>query len=215
MQLRSLITKIFPLSEQSLTVYFEQKISLEVHQQVQSLRAWLLEHPIDGVLEIVCSYASLTLFFDLRRVNFEQLKNYILSAEITPNHQEKKRIIELPVRYNGTDLEEVCAQKKLAKDQLIDIHSSSIYHVFMIGFLPGFPYMGMLDERLFVPRKQKPVSKVAKGSVAIAGFQTGIYSLDSPGGWHVIGECTLELFDPNRNPITLLEAGDQVKFFPV
>jgi KipI family sensor histidine kinase inhibitor len=130
----------------------------------------------------------------------------------------KSRRVEIPVRYGGDqgpDLENLAGLTGLTKAEVIHLHSSAEYTVCFIGFLPGFPYLSGMDPRLAAPRLATPRQLVPAGSVGIAGSQTGIYPLDSPGGWRIIGRTTLTIFDPHCEPTTLLKAGDRIKFIPV
>ena len=115
----------------------------------------------------------------------------------------------------GPDMEFVCSYAGLAADEVVEIHAGAIYTVFTVGFMPGFPYLGTLDKRLFVPRLETPRLKVNEGSVGIAQFQTGIYSFESPGGWRIIGKTDKRLFDHTQEPYSLMKIGDQVRFVPV
>jgi inhibitor of KinA len=126
--------------------------------------------------------------------------------------------VEIPVLYGGEygpDLEYVASFHKISAEEVIQIHTESECLVYMIGFAPGFPFMGGMDERIATPRRESPRTAIVPGSVGIAGKQTGIYSLETPGGWQIIGRTPLELFRPDLNPPTLLKAGDRIKFFPI
>jgi TIGR00370 family protein len=221
--------KIFPLGETALTVDFGNEISPELNKQVLHLASNFERKAFPGFIETVPAYGSLTIFYDVFEVKknfpgyataFEAVRDFvenaIQNADETP--QETSRIIEIPVSFaaeNAPDLAEVAAHNNLTPDEVIEIFLAREYRVFMLGFLPGFAYMGELDERIATPRRSEPRTRVEKGSVGIAGRQTGIYSLASPGGWQIIGRTTIELFTPEADEPTFLRAGDTVKFFRI
>ncbi len=218
--------KISPLGECALIVNFGNEISEELSDVVASLAAQIESDPFPGFRESVPAYSSLTLFFDLKKskrnfrtalTGFEIVKSFV---EIAIQKTEVKtsadfKTVEIPASFSpkdAPDLDHVAEANGLSKEKVLEIFLSKTYRVFMLGFLPGFPYMGKLDERIATPRKESPATKVAKGSVGIAGSQTGIYPLQSPGGWQIIGRTKTKLFDATEDPPALLKAGDRVKF---
>lgn len=220
--------KIHSLGESAVTVSFGNEISSEINKQVIRLDNHFKNEQFPGFIETVPAYASLTVFFDLLEVRknfpefstgFEAVKN-ILYAALENAHSDvdkTTRQIEIPVCFSeeyALDLEFVCENKNLTKNEVIEIFTGQIYRVYMLGFLPGFAYMGETDEKIAVPRKENPRTSVPKGSVGIAGRQTGIYPLVSPGGWQIIGRTNMELFTPKAETPTLLQTGDLVKFYP-
>jgi inhibitor of KinA len=171
-------------------------------------------------IEVITTYNSILVVYEvtIEDVNSELLK--LKALNIHQNNYERKEapVWEIPVCYSGEfgmDLESYSKTINMSKPEIIKRHSETIYTVFFIGFLPGFLYLGGLDPQLFLDRKTHPNLNVKKGSVAIGGNQTGIYPQDSPGGWHIIGNSPIELFDSNQNPPCLINAGDRVKFVPV
>jgi KipI family sensor histidine kinase inhibitor len=157
--------------------------------------------------------------YDPLVLSFTQIKNILREklTQIQENESRKPRRVEVPVRYGGelgTDLESVASHLVLRVEDVIRIHSEKIYTVYMMGFTPGYPYMGKLDDVLIMPRLETPRTRVPAGTVAIAGSQTGIYSIESPGGWNLIGWTPLKLFDPNSDSPFLFAPGDEVKFIP-
>ncbi|RLI16460.1 hypothetical protein DRO49_04670 [Candidatus Bathyarchaeota archaeon] len=179
---------------------------------------------MEGIVEIVPAYTTLLIHYNPRSANFEEISKAIEEAEKEIRVEgiredvEKKRLLEIPVAYGeeyGPDLEYVAKYAGLSSHEVIKIHSSQTYLVYMIGFTPGFTYMGEVPDIIAAPRLEKPRLRVPAGSVGIAGKQTGIYSVESPGGWRIIGRTPLRLFDPNKDPPTLLQAGDLVKFKPI
>ncbi|UBM58481.1 5-oxoprolinase subunit PxpB [Marinilongibacter aquaticus] len=218
-----MIYKIHPLSESAITVYFEQKVSEEINNQVLSAKKWIEENPFAGLLEVVPAIASFTVFYDLLEVKrhcefsglaFDFVKAYLenMPWQNLPNFNREVERVEIPVRYNGPDLELVAAHCQKSVEQIVEMHTAAVYRVFMMGFLPGFAYLGGMNKALATPRKAEPRLRVKAGSVGIAGEQTGVYPLDSPGGWQIIGETDLKLFDPNETELSLLKAGDEVVF---
>lgn len=175
---------------------------------------------IKDKVEVITAYNSILVIynFTIENINDELLK----LKQLFLHKNETKKIIpsiwEIPVCYDddfAIDLENYSKEKKLSKDEIIKLHSEAVYTVFFIGFLPGFLYLGGLHSALHLYRKTTPNLNVKKGSVAIGGEQTGIYPQDSPGGWHVIGNSPIELFNPKQNPPCFIKAGDKVKFDPI
>ena len=219
--------KIFALDDNALTVEFGNKISGRLNTHVVNLARLFDRSSFPGIIEIVPAYASLTIFYNVSIVekNFTQfptafaaVKSFTEKAlgnlEIVA--ETNARLNEIPICFDAQyalDLESIAASNNLSPENFIEIFLARTYRVYMLGFLPGFAYMGEVDERLVVPRKEIPRLKVPKGSVGIAGKQTGIYSLESPGGWQIIGRTNIELFTPNKEKPTYLQAGDAVKFF--
>ncbi len=221
--------KIFPLGDAAVTVDFGNEISLELNEKVLRLAAFVEITQFPGFIETVPAYSSLSVFYDVLKIRkafpefetaFEAVKNFVETAleNLSELPENEPRLIEIPVDFaeqHALDLEFVASVNNLEKSEIIEIFTSKVYRVFLLGFLPGFAYMGELDERIAAPRKDAPRSKVPRGSIGIAGRQTGIYSLESPGGWQIIGKTDVEMFTPeNENP-TFLQAGDSVKFFSV
>lgn len=219
--------KIFPLGDSALTVEFGNEISIELNRRVINLARVLDENPFAGFVESVPAYASLTCFYDVAAVkkNYPQFQTAFAAVKnsietILQNSSERaateSRLIKIPVCFDAEyalDLEIVAAKNNLSTEKTIEIFLSQTYRVYMLGFLPGFAYMGEVDGRIAAPRKSKPRLKVPKGSVGIAGRQTGIYSLESPGGWQIVGRTNVEMFTPNAGEPTFLQAGDSVKFY--
>lgn len=211
--------KINSLSETAVTITLGEVISGDMHREVMRLCSFLRGLHGEELVEIVPGYASVTVFADIdfykRHVS---LKDYVsgickqYKAENNREFQVTPAKIEIPVDYRGEDLEEVAVYCGLAVEEVISLHTGAEYVVAMIGFRPGFPYLLGLSPRLTIPRRSNPRLRVPKGSVAIGGQQTGIYPSESPGGWHIIGYTSAELFDPKHTPPNLLQAGDLVRF---
>ncbi len=215
--------RIYPLCETALTVEFGNSIDDAIHQQVMHLNKSLFQKPFTGLIETVPAYTTLTIYYQpelIDSINSSPsvfVKNYIeaLLADLKIEATSTEKIISIPVCYDdefGYDLDLIASTGKLTKEQVIDIHQQRVYEVYMMGFLPGFAYMGSVDDAIATPRKSAPRAQVEAGSVGIAGNQTGIYPLTSPGGWQIIGRTPLSLFDLQREDPFLFKAGDRVKF---
>jgi inhibitor of KinA len=217
--------EIFPLGDSALTFDLGNKICSELNQKVIAMQEWFSRHAFEGLKDVILGYSSLTIIYDpfvVQKKNkitatvFSFVKEKLESAfentieSVSKNGEQ----IEIPVCYDGDfglDLPLIAETSQLSIEEIIELHLSTVYRVYMMGFLPGFAYMGKIDERIQVPRKQKPVDVMA-GSVGIAGGQTGIYPLDSPGGWQIIGRTPVKLFDPNAELPVKLKAGQHVRF---
>lgn len=205
-----------PLSDSSLILHLGETIDPLINRRVHLLAAALALDPPPGLLETVPGYASLTIHYDPLRLTHAEAAGW-LAAHLdlaTVTASRPPRTIEVSVTYDGPDLDFVAAHCRLTLAEVIRFHSETKYSVYMMGFTPGFPYLGILPEALHVPRLAAPRPKVPAGSVAIAGMQTGVYPVDSPGGWRLIGRTALTLFDPTREPPFLFAPGDTVRFIP-
>jgi inhibitor of KinA len=219
-------TRIFPLGENAVTVEFGDEISERLNNAATSLAAYFETHRFPGYVEAVPAIASATIFYDLHDVRrsfpqhmtaFEAVKKVVENAAegLPEAPSENNRTVEIPVSFgdeNALDLQLIAEAAGLDKQKVIEVFLSSTYRVYMLGFLPGFPYMGIVDERIAVPRRSSPRLAVPKGSVGIAGRQTGIYPSESPGGWQIIGKTELELFTPDETSPCLFHPGDTVRF---
>lgn len=202
---------------------FHNTISEDVHLQVMHAKQRIEQTPFPGFTEAVPAYTSLAIHFQPQLIETTNsisstVQQYIfdlLTQPVTETQQQTERLIEIPVCYDETvapDLIETARQLQLTTDELISIHLSKTYRLYMLGFTPGFPYLGKLDERIITQRKQQPRLSVPAGSVAIAGEQTGIYPFATPGGWNIIGQTPVQLFNRSSENPFLLQAGDQVQF---
>lgn len=222
------ITDIYALNEKSITIVFGEVISQEISAYISQFNATLKANPFHGFKVSVPAYTSLTIYYDPLEVNhsnlegntcFDQLTTYLNNLELNITGEEiKKNKIIIPVCYEGefgADIDFVASNCNLSVAEVIQIHSSASYRVYMIGFVPGFAYMGGMDKRLSTPRRQQPRASVPAGAVGIAGEQTGIYPLEIPGGWQIIGQTPLKIFDANRPEPALLKAGDEIRFEPI
>jgi inhibitor of KinA len=207
-------------SDQSLLVYFGQEITIQAHQQVRKLLRLLEMEPIAGVRNLHPAYCSLLVKFDGLRLRHDQVES-ILRRYLERLEEIKlpePRLVEIPVCYGGEfgpDLAEVCAIHGLTPAQAIEMHASTEYLVYFLGFVPGFAYLGELPEALVTPRLAAPRRRVPAGSVGIAGNQTAVYPFATPGGWRLIGRTPVAMFRAEREGFSLLAIGDRVRFAPI
>jgi inhibitor of KinA len=220
--------KIFPLGDAAITLDMGNIINEALNQKALAMQLWLLDHPFEGMKDCLIAYSSLTVqynpgtvkkHYNLQTTVFDWVAHYLKEAfdRSVQTVQAEREVIQIPVCYEGNyapDLATLAQQRQLSEQEVVNIHTAAIYNVYMIGFLPGFSYMGEVNERIAVPRKQHP-TQVMAGSVGIAGSQTGIYPLNSPGGWQIIGRTPLRLFDPFVPEPVKLQAGDKVQFYAI
>jgi inhibitor of KinA len=219
--------RIFPLGDSALTVEFGNVISENLNVKAIALARSFADDPFEGFIEAVPAYASTTIFYDVVATRthcaisqtayafVETLVREKLAVLDMGSIKDQGREIEIEVRFGsdaGPDLSLVAEFAGISEADVIQVFTSKSYRVYMLGFLPGFSYLGEVDERIAMPRKDSPRKVVRKGSVGIASTQTGIYSLESPGGWQIIGRSDVELFTPAQDPPTYLKAGDMVRF---
>jgi len=209
--------RLTPIGDSALLLTLSDAIDLEINQQICSLDHQLKTQPVDGILEWVPGYSSLTVFYDPMTIDLAEVKSHVLAClseseqQITPPPKQ----ITIPVIYGGEggpDLAWLAEFQCISPAEVIRLHTAPTYRVGMMGFTPGFAYLIGLDPALATPRRETPRTRVPAGSVGIAGHQTGIYPLDSPGGWQLIGKTDSVLFDPQREQPFLLSPGDEVRF---
>ncbi|MFC3418649.1 5-oxoprolinase subunit PxpB [Salinicoccus hispanicus] len=211
--------EIRQFAENALTIYLGDEIDEKVNRQLVALRHRIDEMDIQGIGEIVLSYTSLIIYFDIFKTDVDALKKTVgdidesalLEAEVS------YRVIEIPVCYGGEygpDIDSFEADG-LSAEEVIELHANKEYLVYMLGFMPGFPYLGGLDERLHKARLETPRVRIPPGSVGIGGKQTGMYPFESPGGWHLLGRTPVPLFDENREESILYQAGDRIIYRPI
>lgn len=212
--------RILPAGDCALVVEFGDRISEELNQKVQALNKELKAADLRGIVETVPTFRSLMVAYDPEIIGYGELKKILerMPADAGEGGKRNAKIVEIPVCYGGEfgeDLADVAAHNGLTEEEVIKLHSGRDYPIYMLGFLPGFPYLGGMDERLCTPRLSSPRTKIPAGSVGIGGEQTGIYPLDSPGGWRLIGRTPLKLYDPDREEPVLYRAGDVIRFVPI
>ena len=212
----------------SLSSIMDEKIVA----QIQSLNYFIQSKKIKGLIDFIPSYHTLTIVYDIiplyqtltaafANSSIEQFGAQLLKEFLIISVQEltdpiEKKLITIPVCYDenfGIDLASIAAQKKMSTQEVIELHTQRVYSVYCLGFMPGFAYMGKVDEKIQTPRHEKPRAKVLAGSVGIAGAQTGLYPKDSPGGWQIIGRTPISLFDPIH--LATLHVGDRVQFYAI
>lgn len=212
--------KIYTAGDSSLLIEFGKEISVEINAKITAFVHLLKVQHIEGVTDMIPAFTSLLINYDPRVVTYAALKKRLeklLKLDVNEETSSSK-IFEIPVCYGGEygpDLDHIAKHAGLTAEEVIRIHSSKDYLIYMLGFLPGFSYLGGLDERIHTPRLANPRIKIPAGSVGIGGSQTGIYPLDSPGGWQLLGMTPVKTYDPQRKVPILFEAGDYIRFIPV
>jgi inhibitor of KinA len=219
----------YPLGDSAITIEWGNRVTPETNRQVWAAYHWLSKHPFKGQKDLVGAYCSLTIHYDVMEVKrfyrvsgvvqewimnqvSESLKGMPMQVKV-----EVSRLFKIPVCYGesfGSDLSAAAGLLDLEVSTLVEKHASQLYRIYMIGYLPGFVYLGTLDPCLQIPRKSAPMP-MKKGSVALAGWQTGIYPSDAPGGWHCIGRTPLEMFNTAKLPPMPWKPGDEFQFVPI
>lgn len=212
--------RILTAGDSSLLVEFGKEISPEINRKIANTVQLMREQQIEGVVDMIPAFCSLLINYDPRVISYEKMKKRIqaLVRVDIKRGETSKRLFEIPVLYGGEygpDLAFIAQNAGISQEEVIKIHSSSDYLIYMLGFLPGFCYLGGLDERIHTPRLSTPRIKIPAGSVGIGGSQTGIYPLDSPGGWQLMGMTPVKTYDPERERPILVEAGDYIRFVPI
>ncbi|UOF92831.1 5-oxoprolinase subunit PxpB [Fodinisporobacter ferrooxydans] len=228
---------LYALGDSAIVVQLGDRIDLETHRKVQMVSKYLEEHSFPGMVEYIPAFTTVTIFYDplaflsnirydsaeheeMGRSVFQQVSSAVLRRlETIPDTDvPKPTVIEIPVCYGGDlgpDLEDVAGHNQLSVEEVIQIHSSAEYLTYMVGFAPGFPYLGGLSERIATPRRKTPRVSIPAGSVGIAGMQTGVYPIETPGGWQLIGRTPIRLFRPEQSPPTRIQAGNMIRFRPI
>jgi len=226
--------EILPFGETAILVEFGKGIRPETYSKVKALTEYLDCYSLPGMIEYVSAYSSVTVFYDPSKIRKLQIEGVAaqnqscyrrlstllkgIISKLDVDVAQTPRIVEIPVCYGGDfgpDLSYVAEHNKLTMDKVIEIHASGDYLVYMLGFAPGFPFLGGMSELISTPRRQSPRTSIPPGSVGIAGMQTGVYPIETPGGWQLIGRTPLALFRPADNPPSLLQAGDIIRFIPI
>jgi KipI family sensor histidine kinase inhibitor len=206
--------------DRAIFVEFGDSIDPEVNRRVSNLKLSLEKAGVPGIVESVPTYRSLLIYFNPLQIPASKLRETVCSLlqSTVENELPRRRLVEIPTSYGGEfgpDLELVAGHNNLSPAEVIRIHSDARYLIYMLGFMPGFPYLGGMSPKIAIPRKTTPRMKLAAGSVGIAGNQTGIYPAESPGGWQIIGRTPLELFHSTREPPSILRAGDYLTFVSI
>ena len=212
--------RFLPCGDSAMTVEFSSDMNERTNRQIRYVAAALAEKGVKGISECVPTFCSLTVYYDPFRISAKKIKSTILSimAGYREDAGETRRVFLIPVCYDGQhapDMEDVCKLTGLTKEQVISIHAGTDYLLYMLGFLPGFPYLGGMDKRIEDPRLDSPRTTIPVGAVGIGGKQTGIYPLASPGGWRLIGRTPVKVYDPQREDPIVYRAGDYIRFCPI
>ena len=212
--------RIYPYGDVALIVETTQEISEESYRRIRCLSMLLKSEGPDAVRELIPAYCSLLVVYDPLEADYAEMEATVRAfaerAEtVAPT---ERQVVRVPVCYEGNfapDIQDVARHAGLSPEEIVNLHSSGTYLIYMLGFTPGFPYLGGMTERIAAPRKSSPRVKIPAGSVGIAGSQTGIYPQESPGGWNIIGRTPAVLFDPVREPPALFRAGQYIRFYPI
>ena len=212
--------RFLPAGDRALAVELGDSITAEINRKVRDLLVAIESEGIPGLIDLVPTYRSLLVNYDPLRLSLSELQERLADLEQHLDQATLKapKVAEIPTLYggeHGPDLSHVAEHNGLDPDEVIQIHSGTEYLVYMMGFTPGFPYMGGMSERIATPRLQTPRTAIPAGSVGIAEQQTGVYPIESPGGWQLIGRTPVQLFDPQRDPPVLVVAGDYIRFTPI
>jgi inhibitor of KinA len=213
----------YPIHDHAVTLAVNLPIGQDAFHHIRRLQKKATQQLPTLLNDLVPSYNSLTLIFKREHTWSDHIKKIdglllSISNDETSEIEKETLIQKIPVCYEDNfapDLFEISCRLNLSREKIVELHRCRVYQVYAMGFIPGFPYMGEIDEQLIVPRKAVPSQRIKAGSVAIANNQTGIYPFEVPGGWHVIGQTPLTLFNKNRTPFCLLQPGDQIQFFPI
>jgi len=211
--------EILPCGDTAVLIRFEQKIDPEILRQVTMMTNAIKKAEIKGILDMIPAYASILVCFDPLKTDMRSIIEKI--EKVKPekqNEKEEQRMIRIPVLYGrpfAEDLDHVAKHAGITTEEVIQIHTANTYPVYMIGFLPGFPYLGNLDERIHTSRRTTPRTDIPAGAVGIGGSQTGVYPIPSPGGWHIIGQTPVKLYDPDQKQPVLLQSGDLIRFYAI
>ncbi len=212
--------RILPTGDRALTVEFGNEIDEHINARLMSFIKVLSNEKIKGVEEFVPSFRAVLIHYNPGVLSFADMKERIFDALKRPVSESirKKRIVKIPVCYEGEcapDIDFVASHAGLSKEEVIKIHTQKPYLIYMLGFQPGFPYLGGLDERIHTPRLSSPRLKLEAGSVGIGGKQTGLYPMESPGGWQIIGLTPVRCYNPEKERAIPYSAGDYIQFYPV
>ncbi|MHC1704809.1 MAG: 5-oxoprolinase subunit PxpB [Tenuifilaceae bacterium] len=211
------IFRYIPSGDSAFIIKAGNEISIDINRTIRKLLIRIEQEKMEGIIDFIPSYNELMVCYNPTIIGYRKLLDTLRSIdkEIESIELPESSIIHVPVFYGGDfgpDLHEVADFNSISEDEVIRIHTLTKYLVYMLGFTPGFCYLGGMDERIATPRKQSPRIKIPAGAVGIADKQTGIYPIESPGGWQIIGQTPLKLFDPNRKPEFLIQSGDYIQF---
>ena len=212
---------ISPVGDRAISIDFGQVIDPTINRHIRQTIERIKELQLDGIIELVPTYCALLVEYDAMLYSYSEICNIIeptLEEGMTDTTNELVTVVEVPTVYGGDfgpDLSFVASHNHLSEDEVISIHSGTDYLVYMLGFIPGFTYLGGMDPRIATPRLSSPRTLIPAGSVGIAGEQTGTYPSDSPGGWQIIGRTPVTMYDMSKAQAALLNAGDYVRYVPI
>ena len=212
--------KLLTAGDSSILLQFGNTIDPAINRKIAATVQLMREQHINGVTDVIPAFCSLLINYDPRVISYEQIKGRmeaLVKIDVTAG-DTRKRVFEIPVCYGGVygpDIQNIADHAGLSVEEVIQIHTSRDYLIYMLGFLPGFTYLGGLDERIHTPRLANPRIRIPAGSVGIGGSQTGIYPMDSPGGWQLMGMTPVKTYDPDREVPILVEAGDYIRFVAI
>lgn len=212
---------ISPVGDRAISIDFGQVIDPTINRHIRQTIERIKELQLDGIIELVPTYCALLVEYDAMLYSYSEICNIIeptLEEGMTNTTNELVTVVEVPTVYGGDfgpDLSFVASHNHLSEDEVISIHSGTDYLVYMLGFIPGFTYLGGMDPRIATPRLSSPRTLIPAGSVGIAGEQTGTYPSDSPGGWQIIGRTPVTMYDMSKAQAALLNAGDYVRYVPI
>lgn len=212
---------ISPVGDCAISIDFGQVIDPKINRHIRQTIERIQELKLDGITELVPTYCALLIQYDAMLYSYSDICNLmepLLEASATDDANERVTVIEIPTVYGGEfgpDLGFVASHNNLSEDEVVSIHSGTDYLVYMLGFIPGFTYLGGMDPRIATPRLSSPRTLIPAGSVGIAGEQTGTYPSDSPGGWQIIGRTPVTMYDMSKEQAALLSAGDYVRYVPI
>lgn len=205
-----------PLGDSAIQVRFEEPPTPYLNNRIRAFAHYLEQHSLEGIIEWVPAYQTITIHYNPLILDYSKLHHYLVSIKVNEQTADQKsEVIYIPTCYDGEDLDVIAEHNGLSIRKVIQLHSEKPYLVYMLGFLPGFPYLGGLNSKIRTPRRNTPRPSVPKGAVGIGGEQTGIYPITSPGGWNIIGRTPIPFFNPNNENPFLIKAGDYIQFVPI
>lgn len=210
------------INEETIMIYFEQQIDPSTFKEVQKVEKYIKDQQHEAIIEVIPSYRAIMLHIDITKQSLVKVVNELNLEQLNKldfdENLNKVKIINLPVLYGGNygpDIQEVAKHNQLSIEEVIKLHTENTYLIYMLGFMPGFPFLGGLNSKLATPRREEPRTSIPAGSVGIANNQTGLYPKQSPGGWQIIGRTPITVFDILRTPMCLYESGDYIKFYSI
>ena len=207
----------YPAGDCALVAEFGREIDENINNRVHALAQWLNSRSIRGIKEVLPTFRSLMIVYDPCRISYKRLTKLLSQYSFSDSSEQaaQKQIIKVPCCYDGPDMADMEQLTGLSREEIISIHSGVDYKIYMMGFLPGFVYLGGLDKRIHAPRLSTPRTRIEPGSVGIGGNQTGVYPVASPGGWRILGYTPVKFYDPDRDEPILCHAGQYIRFVPI